>query len=172
MAGRKRGACHRHFRAARSLQIGAHEAVTSIPRLVCDGRGAAANALVRVLVGTVFLSEGIQKFLFPEALGVGRFAKIGIPIPSFSAPFVGVVEIVAGALLLVGLFTRLVVILLLVDISVAIATTKLPMIASKGLWTAAHEARTDWAMFLGLLFLLVAGAGSRSLDTRLARRVT
>jgi putative oxidoreductase len=146
--------------------------VTSILRLVCDGRGAAANALVRVLVGSVFLSEGIQKFLFPEALGVGRFAKIGIPIPSFSAPFVGVVEIVAGALLVVGLFTRLAAILLLVDISVAIATTKLPMIASKGLWAAAHEARTDWAMFLGLLFLLVAGAGPRSLDARLARRVT
>jgi putative oxidoreductase len=146
--------------------------VTPVLRLVCDGRGAAANALVRVLVGTVFLSEGIQKFLFPEALGVGRFAKIGIPISQFSAPFVGVVEIVAGALLLVGLFTRLAAILLLVDISVALATTKIPMIASRGIWASAHEARTDWAMFLGLLFLLVAGAGSRSLDAWLVPRVT
>jgi putative oxidoreductase len=141
-------------------------------RIISNGRGAAANVFVRALVGPVFLSEGIQKFLFREALGVGRFAKIGIPMPQVSAPFVGVVEIVAGALLLAGLFTRLASILLLIDISVAIATTKVPMLASKGLWATVHEARTDWAMFLGLLFLLVAGAGSRSLDARLAPRAT
>jgi putative oxidoreductase len=132
-----------------------------------DGHGAAANVLVRVLVGSVFLSEGIQKFLFPEALGVGRFAKIGIPAPQISAPFVGTVEIVAGALLLLGLLTRLAAILLLIDIIVAIATTKLPMLVAKGLWATAHEARTDWSMLLGLVFLLAAGAGSRSLDARL-----
>lgn len=141
-------------------------------RFACDGRGAAANAVVRVLVGAVFLSEGIQKFLFPDALGVGRFTKIGIPIPHVSAPFVGVVEIVAGALLLMGLLTRVAAILLLIDISVAIATTKIPMAFSKGFWAAAHEARTDWAMFLGLVFLLAAGAGSRSLDARLTQRTT
>jgi len=138
-------------------------------RLACDPRGAAANAIVRVLVGAVFLSEGIQKFLYPDALGVGRFAKIGIPIPTFSAPFVGVVEVVAGALLVVGLFTRLASIMLLVDISVAIATTKIPMLAAKGFWATAHEARTDWSMLLGLVFLLVAGAGVRSLDASIAR---
>jgi putative oxidoreductase len=81
--------------------------VRSLLRIACDGHGAAANILVRVLVGSVFLSEGIQKFLFPEALGAGRFAKIGIPAPQYSAPFVGTVEIVAGTLLLFGLFTRL-----------------------------------------------------------------
>ena len=58
------------------------------------------TVLIRVLVGWVFLSEGIQKFLFPESLGVGRFAKIGIPDPSFSAPFVGVVEILFGTLII------------------------------------------------------------------------
>jgi putative oxidoreductase len=146
--------------------------VSRLLRLVCDGRGVDANAFVRVLVGGVFLAEGIQKFLFPDALGVGRFAKIGIPIPQIAAPFVGIVEVVAGALLLVGLFTRLAAILLLIDISVAIATTKIPMLASKGFWAAAHEARTDWSMFLGLLFLLVAGAGARSLDARLVPRAT
>jgi putative oxidoreductase len=145
---------------------------TGYLRLISDGQGAAANVLVRALVGPVFLSEGVQKFLFPEALGVGRFMKIGIPMPQMSAPLVGVVEIIAGALLLVGLFTRLAAILLLVDISVAIATTKLPMIITKGFWAAAHEARTDWSMFLGLVFLLVAGAGSRSLDARLTSRGT
>ncbi len=146
--------------------------MSALLRLACDGRGDAANALVRVLVGAVFLSEGIQKFLYPEALGVGRFAKIGIPIPHVSAPFVGVVEIVGGALLLGGLLTRIATVLLLVDISVAIATTKIPMLVSKGFWAAAHEARTDWSMFVGLVFLLVAGAGSRSLDARLGRRTS
>jgi putative oxidoreductase len=145
---------------------------TGYLRLISDGRGAAANILVRALVGPVFFSEGVQKFLFSEALGVGRFAKIGIPMPQMSAPFVGVVEIVAGALLLVGLLTRLAAILLLIDISVAIATTKFPMLVTKGFWAAAHEARTDWSMLLGLVFLLVAGAGSRSIDARLASRCT
>jgi uncharacterized membrane protein YphA (DoxX/SURF4 family) len=123
-------------------------------------------------VGSVFLSEGIQKFLFPEALGVGRFAKIGIPAPEISAPFVGTVEFVAGGLLLLGLLTRLAAILLLIDIVVAIATTKLPMLVAKGFWATAHEARTDWSMLLGLVFLLAAGAGSRSLDARLGARGT
>ncbi|MGC2511991.1 MAG: DoxX family protein, partial [Acidobacteriaceae bacterium] len=62
-------------------------------------RYEAAIVLVRVLVGWVFLSEGIQKFLYPAALGVGRFAKIGIPAPQVMAPFVGGVEIVFGALI-------------------------------------------------------------------------
>jgi putative oxidoreductase len=141
-------------------------------RLLSDGRGVAANVLVRLLVGGVFLSEGIQKFLFPEILGVGRFAKIGIPVPQFSAPVIGVVEIGAGALLLLGLLTRLAASLLLADIAVAIATTKLPMLATKGFWAMAHEARTDWSMLLGLVFLLLAGGGPRSLDARLARRET
>jgi putative oxidoreductase len=144
--------------------------MNSLLRLACDGRGAAANVFVRVLVASVFLLEGIQKFLFPEALGIGRFAKIGIPAPQISAPFVGTVEIVAGALLLLGLLTRLAATLLLIDIVVAIATTKLPMLVAKGFWATAHEARTDVSMLLGLVFLLVAGAGPRSLDARLGVR--
>jgi uncharacterized membrane protein YphA (DoxX/SURF4 family) len=87
----------------------------------------AATLLIRLLVGWVFLSEGIQKCLFPQSLGVGRFAKIGIPAAQFFAPLVGVVEIVCGALLIMGLLTRLASIPLLIDISVAIATTKIPM---------------------------------------------
>jgi uncharacterized membrane protein YphA (DoxX/SURF4 family) len=140
--------------------------------LVCDGRGVAANGVIRALVGAVFVSEGVQKFLFPEVLGVGRFVKIGIPAPHISGPLVGVIEIAAGSLLLVGLLTRLSSLLLLFDISVAIATTKLPMLAERGFWATAHEGRTDWCMCLGLVFLLTAGAGSRSLDARLVRRAT
>ncbi len=125
--------------------------------------------LIRVLVGWVFLSEGIQKFLFPDSLGVGRFAKIGIPDPSFSAPFVGGVEILFGMLIIVGFLTRFSAVPLLIDISVAIATTKVPMLVDKGLWAAVHEARTDLSMLLGLLFLLIEGAGPLAIDYRLGR---
>jgi putative oxidoreductase len=127
----------------------------------------SATILIRIMVGWVFLSEGIQKFLSPAALGVGRFAKIGIPAPQFFGPFVGVVEMVCGALLIVGLRTRLASVPLLIDILVAIATTKIPMLAKAGFWATMHEARTDFSMLLGLIFLLIAGAGSFSLDERL-----
>lgn len=128
-----------------------------------------ATVLIRLLVGWVFLSEGIQKFLFPQGLGVGRFLKIGIPDPLFSAPFVGAVEIVFGASIVIGLLTRLSAVPLLIDISVAIATTKIPMLAGQGFWAAAHEARTDLSMLLGLLFLLIEGAGPWSVDWLLSR---
>jgi putative oxidoreductase len=144
--------------------------MANLVRFLIDGRGATANGVIRALVGAVFLSEGIQKFLFPAALGVGRFEHIGIPIPQVSAPFVGVVEIGCGALLVIGFLTRLAVVLLLIDITVAIATTKIPMLFSRGFWATVHEARTDWSMLLGLVFLVVAGAGARSIDARLAQR--
>jgi putative oxidoreductase len=129
-------------------------------------RTARAVLLIRVLVGWVFLSEGVQKFVFPAQLGVGRFEKIGIPSAHFMAPFVGTVEIVCGTLLLIGLFTRLAAIPLLVDIIVAIATTKIPMLAKSGVWSMLHEARVDFSMLLGLVFLLIAGAGTLALDAR------
>jgi uncharacterized membrane protein YphA (DoxX/SURF4 family) len=118
------------------------------------------------MVGGVFLSEGIQKFLFPTALGAGRFATIGIPAPQIMAPFVGVVEIVCGLLLILGLVTRLAALPLFIDILVAIATTKVPMLLKSGFWAAAHEARTDYCMLLGLIFLLTVGGGPWSLDAR------
>jgi uncharacterized membrane protein YphA (DoxX/SURF4 family) len=130
----------------------------------------AATLLIRLMVGGVFLSEGVQKFLFPEALGVGRFIKIGIPSPQFFAPFVGYVEIICGALLLMGLLTRLAAVPLLIDISVAILTTKIPMLTKSGIWPTLHEARTDYCMWLGSLFILLVGAGSWSVDERLSRR--
>lgn len=128
-----------------------------------------ATVLVRLLVGCVFLSEGIQKFLFPQALGVGRFIKIGIPAPQFFAPFVGVVEIVGGTMLIFGLLTRLASIALMIDITVAILTTKIPMLAKSGFWATAHEARTDWCMLLGTIFLITVGAGTVSVDRKLDR---
>lgn len=126
----------------------------------------AATLLVRVAVGCVFLSEGIQKFLFPDQLGAGRFLKIGIPLPEMLGPFVACFEIGCGLLLLLGLLTRLAAIPLIVVMCVAITTTKVPMLMKSGFWTMAHEARTDFSMLLGCLFLLLVGAGPTSLDAR------
>lgn len=122
------------------------------------------------MVGAIFLSEGIQKFLFPDQFGAGRFLKIGLPMPELLGPFVGTFEIVCGGLVLLGLLTRLAAIPLLAIMAVALMTTKFPMLAEQGFWSMAHEMRTDWSMFVGSLFLLIAGARSWSLDARLIDR--
>jgi uncharacterized membrane protein YphA (DoxX/SURF4 family) len=129
----------------------------------------AATILVRFLVGAVFLSEGIQKFLFPEELGVGRFTRIGLPAPEWLAP-VGACEILFGSLVFARLATRLAATPLAVIMVVALATTKLPLLAESGFWHMAHEARTDWSMLLGSLFLAIVGAGRWSIDSRLSSR--
>lgn len=136
--------------------------------LKSDAPGAVL--LIRLIVGAVFLSEGIQKFLFPDQLGVGRFLKIGLPSPEILAPFVGCVEIVGGTLVLLGLFTRLAAAPLLGVMSVALVSTKWPILVKSGFWAVAHEARTDWSMTLGALFLLIVGGGRWSLDARMASR--
>ena len=128
-----------------------------------------STVLIRLIVGGTFLSEGIQKFLFSGNLGVGRFTKIGIPSPEVMAPFVGVVEIVGGVLLLAGFLTRLAAIPLIINMLVAITTTKIPILQKSGFWAMAHEARVDYAMLLGCIFLLIAGAGTWSLDAGLTR---
>jgi putative oxidoreductase len=127
-------------------------------------RTAKAVLLIRILVGWVFLSEGIQKFLFPDSLGVGRFVKIGIPWPHVMAPFVGVVEIVCGTLVLIGCLTRLSAVLLLIDIAVALYSTKIVVFTKNGFWSTLHEARTDVSMLLALVFLVLVGGGSLSVD--------
>ena len=127
-------------------------------------RAAAGLFLLRLLVGWVFLTEGMQKFLYPSTLGAGRFAKIGIPVPQFTGPFVGVVEIVCGALLIVGLHTLFMAIPLFIDIATAIATTKVPILLKQGFWPAMHEARTDFCMLIGLIAIALLGSGNLSLD--------
>ena len=121
-----------------------------------------AVILIRILVGWVFVSEGIQKFLFPAALGWGRFAKIGIPHPHILAPLVGAVEILCGALVILGLWMREACVPLLVVIGVAIWTTKIPILHHQGVWAMLHEARVDFSMVLGLLFLLTVGKGKKT----------
>lgn len=126
----------------------------------------AWTLLIRLAVGAVFLSEGIQKFIDPANVGAGRFEKIGFPNPSFVAQFVGGFEIVCGVLVLIGMFTRLAVFPLIIIMLTAISTTKIPILVDKGFWAMAHEARTDYAMLLGSIFLLIVGAGRWSLDAK------
>ena len=160
------------------MQLSLHQKVitTSAP---------AAVVLIRLMIGGVFLSEGVQKFLFPDENGVGRFTKIGVPSPEFTAPFVGVVEIVCGGLILLGFLTRLAAIPLIIDMLVAILSTKIPILLGHGFWGfslrnvpyygfwgMAHEARTDFAMLLGSIFLLIVGAGVWSIDARLVTSST
>jgi uncharacterized membrane protein YphA (DoxX/SURF4 family) len=142
----------------------------------------AATVLLRIVVGGIFLTEGVQKFLYPADLGAGRFAKIGIPAAEMMGPFVEGIEIACGALLIVGLLARIAAILLLIDISVAIVSTKIPVLLGHGFCgfslpklprygflSMVHEARADLAMWFGLLFLLIVGAGRKwSLDAKLA----
>jgi len=132
-------------------------------------QGPPAVILVRLLVGSVFLSEGAQKFLFPAALGAGRFAHIGFPYPEWTAMAVAFFEITCGLLVIAGLMTRLASVPLLVIITVAISTTKVPMLIHQGFWAMAHEARTDWCMLLGAIFLLIVGGGEWSLDSLLTK---
>ena len=120
--------------------------------------------LIRLMVGAVFLSEGIQKFLFPAIRGAGRFEKIGFSSPELMGSLVGTTEIIAGTLILLGLFTRLAAIPLIIIMIVAIATTKFDILNNQGIWEMLHAMRTDWAMLLGSLFLLIKGGGSGSLD--------
>jgi uncharacterized membrane protein YphA (DoxX/SURF4 family) len=132
--------------------------------------GSFTTLLIRLMVGAVFLSEGIQKFLFPAIRGAGRFEKIGLPSPELLGSFVGATEIIAGALLLIGLFTRLAALPTLIIMMVAISTTKMTILADQGLWEMLHAARTDWSMLIGSLFLIIKGGGYASADQFIARK--
>jgi putative oxidoreductase len=133
------------------------------------GKTYSAIFAIRLMVGAVFFLEGIKKFLFVEQWGAGRFTRIGIPAPHAMGPFVGAVEIVCGLLVLLGLRTSLAAIPLLAVICTAIATTKIPILFKSGFWPMEAEARTDYAMLMGLIFLLLAGSGGLSLDARSSR---
>ncbi len=139
-------------------------------RRIAFSTAPPATLLVRSIVGAVFLLEGILKFINPQELGVGRFTKIGIPFPSFFAPFDGAFEIGCGVLLILGLMTRLGAIPMIINMIVAITSTKIPLLLHDGFWKAAHEARLDFTMLLGCIFLQLVGSGPLSLDSLLAAR--
>lgn len=129
-----------------------------------------STLIIRLMVGVVFLSEGIQKFLFADSLGSGRFAKIGLPDPEFLGPFVASFEIACGVMVLAGVLTRLASFPLLIIMLVAIVTTKADVLANEGFWDMMHGSRTDWAMLLGSIFLMIEGGGKWSVDSKIAAR--
>lgn len=144
-----------------------------------------STVLIRAAVGlAVFVPEGVQKLVFPDVLGAGRFAAIGIPLPAVTGPFVGVIELLCGALIALGWRTRLASVPLIVVMIVALVSTKVPILLGAdvwifrlteeagrtGFWAAQHAARTDMAMLLSLLFLSLVGAGPWSIDATIARR--
>ncbi|WP_340114221.1 DoxX family protein [Maribellus mangrovi] len=122
--------------------------------------------LIRIMVGIVFFSEGVQKFLFPALRGAGRFESIGLPSPEFLGYFVGGFEVICGLLILIGLFTRYAAIPLITIMIVAISSTKIPILLNDGFWQMMHAARTDFSMLLGSIFLLIRGGGHWSVDRR------
>ncbi len=136
-------------------------------------QGAASILLIRLAVGLIFFTQGILKYTDPN-MGVVRFARIGFPQPYFTAHFVGTFEIVCGFLVLLGVWTRLAAIPLLIVISTAIATTKIPELfrANQGFWYMVSDGRADFAMLCCLVFLIVSGGGSWSIDAKYADRTT
>jgi putative oxidoreductase len=168
--------------ARHSLLAGERESV-SVRISLQQTDAAAPTILIRLLVGlVVFLPEGIQKLAYPQDLGAGRFARIGIPLPDVMGPFVGTVEILCGALIILGLFTRLAAIPLIVTMVIAIVSTKIPILLGHdlwifhlssemkrtGVWSMLHEARTDLVMLLASIYLLIEGGGRWSLDAWLS----
>lgn len=130
---------------------------------------SGGTLLIRLAVGLIFLSEGVQKFLFPDLLGTGRFEKIGFSDPAFWAYFTATFEILCGFLVLIGLYTRIAVIPLFIIMLTAFVTTKWPVWINKGFWPMAHEYRTDFAMSLLLIYLFLFGGGKWSFDSKFRR---
>jgi putative oxidoreductase len=143
--------------------------------------GPAATILLRLMAGGVFLWEGILKFVYTNQ-GVGRFTKLGFPFPHATATFDGMLEIIGGILLIVGLFTRLIGIPFIIEMLVAMLTTKItlylgtsplplpPVPPQIGFWAVLHEIRSEYAQLMTSCFLLIVGPGRCSLDALLARK--
>ncbi|MGC2450049.1 MAG: DoxX family protein [Candidatus Sulfotelmatobacter sp.] len=126
-----------------------------------SSNGIRGMALIRLAVGLIFFTQGILKFIDPH-MGVERFSRIGFPHPAFTAHFVGTFEVVCGLLVLLGFFTRIAAVPLLIIILTAITATKIPELtrAGQGFWFMVSDARTDFAMLMCLLFLLISHRSS------------
>jgi uncharacterized membrane protein YphA (DoxX/SURF4 family) len=119
---------------------------------------------IRFIVGIIFISEGLQKFLFQDTLGIGRFIKIGIPYPEFSAPFVAFCEITFGFFILIGFATRIAFFPQIIIMIVALISTKLSILLNNEILPFLHEARNDLLIAFGLIFLFHKGSGAFSID--------
>lgn len=137
---------------------------TGLKTLIFSTENRNRIMLIRLVVGLIFLSEGILKYLHPDLYGTGRFEKIGFSDPAFWAYFAGAFEVICGLFILIGFLTRVASIPLLIVMGTAFVTTKWPILMNKGFWPMAHEYRTDFAMTLLLIFLLIYGAGRLSVD--------
>ncbi len=136
---------------------------------------------VRLMVGGVFLWEGIGKFHF-ASLGVGRFTLLGFPMPGAMSAGIGLLESVGGACLIVGVLTRPFAILFIGEMIGVLITTKVslylgqsplplpPVPPQFGMWAVLHETRSDYAQLMSSLFLLFAGPGTLALDAYFASR--
>lgn len=143
--------------------------------------GPRSILLLRLMAGGVFFWEGLLKFVYLNQ-GVGRFTKLGIPFPHYTANFIGGLEIVGGLLLLFGLTTRLIAVPFIGEMIVAILSTKIslylgtsplplpPAPPQIGFWAVLHEIRSDYAQIVTVIFLLINGPGRWSLDAVLLRK--
>lgn len=127
-------------------------------------RASRSTVLIRLLLGVIFLSEGIQKFAYPALRGVGRFEKIGLLEPELLGIFVGSVEIACGLLLILGLYSRLAAVPTLIIMVVAIITTKFPIWVQEGFWEMMHAGRTDFSMLVCSIYIIRNGSGRWSID--------
>jgi len=137
--------------------------------------GQSTILIIRLMAGSVFFWEGILKFVYVNQ-GVGRFTKLGFPFPETTAHIIATGEIIGGLLLIFGLFTRITAFYFIVQMIVAVLSTKIdlyfgrsplpmpPAPPKMGIWAVFHEIRSDYAQILTCLFLLIEGAGRRSLD--------
>ncbi len=141
----------------------------SLNKILCTDTDKT-TIIIRFIVGYIFVMEGIQKFVYSDELGVGRFIKIGIPAPEIMAPFVGVCEIVFGTFILIGFLTRLAAIPQIIIMLTALSTTKLSVLMEKGILTFSHDSRNDLLMLFGLIFILIKGAGAFSVDKKIINK--
>ncbi len=125
---------------------------------------------IRLVVSLIFISEGIQKYLFLEILGPGRFQEIGFSHAFFWAYFTGACEMIFGLMVLLGLLTRLASVPLLIIMATAFITTKIPLFVTKGFWTFLHEYRTDFSITVLLVILFIYGGGKWSADLKILTR--
>jgi putative oxidoreductase len=125
-----------------------------------DQTNSFSTRIPRLIVGLIFFSEGLQKFITPETVGAGRFAKIGFSQPEFWAHFTGSFEIICGCLICLGVLVPFAVMPLLIIMITAFVTTKYPLLLEKGFWAFAHEYRTDFAMTMLLIWLLMINRGT------------
>ncbi|PJZ47510.1 DoxX family protein [Leptospira saintgironsiae] len=144
--------------------------------------GGRYNVIIRILVGGVFIWEGIIKFLFVNQ-GIGRFTKLGFMHPEMTASFIGGLEILGGTMLVLGILTKPLSFVFIIQMLVAMYLTKLPLLFGTsplmppqappifGIWAVLHEIRSEYSQLLGCLFLYLSGPGHFAFDSVLKRRI-